>query len=130
MLKNRKHLPAYPDGIVEVCNNRSKPTSFSASTNPRSRDDLELYATLHYSAEAIRESDQTMANAQGISVTLKLRTPFLDGVNVKQKAIIAGTLYDIVRVDPDKRNQLYIYLGGGRTLNEPTRRPEGDASEV
>lgn len=127
MLTPRKHLPTYPNGIVEVYHNRSKQNSFNANQNPRSLDDLELYASLCYSVESIRESDQNMANAQGVAVNLKLRTPYLDGVNVKQKAVIEGKIYDIVRVDPDKRKQLFLYLGGGRTLSEPTRRSEGDA---
>lgn len=116
-VKARKHLPTYPSGIVEVFEDRAGSSAFSAKRNPRSLDDLESVITLHYSAESIRESDASMAHQEGVSIVLKLRTPYADGVTVRQKALIDGKLYDIVRVDPDGRRQLYIYLSGGRSID-------------
>lgn len=116
-LKTRKHLPTYPSGIVEIFQDRAGASTFSAKRNPRTLDDLEAVVTLRYSAESVRESDVSMAHQEGVAITLKLRTPFVDGVSVKQKALVDGKLYDIIRVDPDGRRQLFIYLSGGRAID-------------
>ena len=117
MLRKRKHLPTYPDGIVEVYEDAAGKSSIGAKRNPRSLDELKLVHTLCYSEEGVRESDQALAHQQGVTISLKVRTPYVGGVNAKQKAVVRGRLYDIVRVDPAKRTQLYIYLSGGRTLD-------------
>lgn len=117
MLRKRKHLPTYPDGIVEVYEDASGKSSIGAKRNPRSLEDLKLVHALCYSEEGVRESDQAMAHQQSVTIALKVRTPFVEGVNAKQKAVVAGRLYDIVRVDPAKRSQLYLYLSGGRVLD-------------
>lgn len=116
-LKPRKHLPAYPDGIVEIYDNVASKNNVGASRNPTSLDDLSLFCTLCFSEESMRERDQELANQIGIKVTLKVRTPYLQGVTVKQVAVIGSRLYDIVRVDPQKQTQLFIYLSGGRLLD-------------
>lgn len=117
MLRKRRHLPAYPNGIAEVCESVAAPSSFGAERNPTSMDDLRLVTTLSYATESVRDSDQEFARMQGSVIDAKLRCPFCELVKPEHHVVIGRDLFSITRIDPssDKR-EMYIYLSGGRPL--------------
>lgn len=117
MLRNRKHLPAYPDGVVGIYEVATELTSFAARRNPRSLDDLSFIVSACYSIEAIRESDYEFAEQKGINAEMKLRVPLCEAIKSQHKALIGKTLYDIYRIDPDRQKGMYLYLSGGRNID-------------
>ena len=80
-------------------------------------EDLEWIVKLPFSEKACRQQDYTFAEQMGTKLTMKVVAPYLPVVKNKQKVIIAGYLYDITHVDPDKpKNEMYIYLEGVREI--------------
>lgn len=115
MLKKRNHLPAYPDGVVQIVEEKENQTSFGAKKNPTTRDDLKKIVSLFYAIENIREKDFEYAEQLGSTLTLKLRCPLAPGITSTQKALIGKMLYDISHTDSTTR-EIFIYLSGGRKI--------------
>jgi SPP1 family predicted phage head-tail adaptor len=108
---NRPKFKTYNDGVVRIYRAKEKKTDFNARRNVSTIDDLEFVARLDYEESARREQDFEFAEQNGFSLTLKINTRFVPGVDNKCKAIIDGYLYDIHMVDSD-RTDMWLYMEG------------------
>ena len=122
MLKPRRHLPTYPDGVMEVYRKPSNGRAFDAGALPETLEGLEPVCTLCYSVEAMRERDIEFARQLGVDETLKLRCPSCEFVCSKMLAVIEGRIYNITRIDPSGKRELFAYLGGGVSVGGAAER--------
>jgi len=68
-------------------------------------------AAQHAEEAAKRERDLTFAEQSGFSLTLKVKTRYVKGVDNMCKAVIDGYLYDVSYIDKT-RTEMYWYLEG------------------
>lgn len=119
MLNRSKKTPSYSDGWLEIC--REKPdrvTTFGAQENVRSRDDLDAVCRLAFAQASRRQQDLDFAESRSFTLSMKLRTRRVEGVDPDCKAVIGDTLFDICWVDPSK-TELYLYLQEAGRLEAP-----------
>lgn len=121
MLKPRRHLPTYPDGVMEVYRKPSGSSSRSACALPDSTEGLDKACTLCYSVEAMRERDIDFARQLGVEETLKLRCPACEFIDSKMLAVIEDCIYNITRIDPSGKREMFVYLGGGASIGGASR---------
>lgn len=110
MLRRSKKLPSYNDGWLEVC--REKPgrgTPFGAQENVRSRSELDVVCRLAFAQVSKRQQDLDFAESRSFTLSMKLKTRRVGGVDPDCKAVIDDMLFDICWVDPS-RTELYLYL--------------------
>ena len=114
----KKKLSSFNDGVVGVYSEKSTLINdFNAKTNAKTIDDYNFIMNLCFSEENKRQEDFLFAEALGKKLTMKIKTPLVDGIETNYKVILNNYVYDIIRLDPDKRNkELYFYLEGGREL--------------
>lgn len=115
----KKKLNSYNDGVLGIY--AEKPTlmntDFNAKTNARTVNDYDFVMWLFYDELNKRDEDFIFAEAMGKKLTMKIKTPLVNGVEPKHKVIINNQVYDIIKIDPDRaKRELYIYLEGGRQL--------------
>lgn len=111
----QRKLETYNDGVVHVYRAKEKKTDFNAKRNVSGLDDLEPVVRLAYEEASRREQDLQFAEQNGFSLTLKIRTRAVPGVDNKCKAVIDGYLYDIHYTDKT-RTEMWLYLEGVRKL--------------
>lgn len=111
----KRKFSTYNDGVIRVYREKPKQTDFGAKRNARSIDDMELVARLDYEESSRREEDIEFAKQSGFSLTLKVKTRAVNGVNNLCKAVIDGFLYDVRHTDKD-RAEMWLYLEGVRKL--------------
>ena len=118
MLKKKKS--SYNDGVVEVYLEKSTlKTDFNAKTNARTINDYDYVTELCFSEENKRQEDFLFAEAMGKKLTWKIKTPLVEGIESNHKIIFENWVYDIINIDPDKKNKdLYIYLERGRKIEK------------
>ena len=116
----KKKISSYNDGVLSLYREKSTLfTDFNAKTNAKTLNDYDFIMDLCFSEESKRQEDFMFAEAMGRKLTLKVKTPLVEGVENNLKVILDKFVYDIIRIDPDKKNKdLYIYLEGGRKLEE------------
>lgn len=115
----KKKISSYNDGVIGVYREKDTlfNTDFNAKTNARTLNDYEHIIDLCFSEENKRQEDFLFANSMGKSLTMKVKTPLVNGIETNYKVILNNFVYDIINIDPDIKNQdLYIYLEGGREL--------------
>ena len=78
-------------------------------------DDMEFIAKLDFEESSKREQDMEFANQNDFSLSLKIRTRYLQNVDNKCKAVIDSYLYDIKYVDKT-RTEMWLYMEGVRSL--------------
>ena len=120
MLKSKKHLPTYNDGVVSIYREKDRQTSFGAKRNVEKIEDIDLVVSLAFYECSKREEDFETAERAGFSLDVKLRTHNIEelggvAVNSECKAVIGDKLYDIGSIDRAKR-EMFLYLGGGRDI--------------
>lgn len=129
MLDRKRPLPTYSDGWVELC--RERPglyTGFRAKQNVSSRDDLVPVCRLAFAEASRRQQDLDFAESKSFTLSMKIRTRRIDGVDPDCKAVIGDTLFDICWVDPS-RTELYLYLQEAGTLCDPAFADEGSGDD-
>lgn len=115
----RKKVSSYNDGVVGVYAEKNTliNTNFRAKTNARTIEDYDFIIDLFYSEVNAREEDFEFAERMGKKLTMKIKTPLVNSIKSRHKIILNDYVYDIIKIDPDRRNKdLYIYLEGGRKL--------------
>lgn len=105
----------YNDGVVSVYREKVRRSNFAAKENVSVLDDMDFIAKLDYEESSKREQDLEFANQNGFSLTLKIRTRYLAGIDNKCKAVINGYLYDISYVDKN-RTEMWLYMEGVKQL--------------
>lgn len=114
----KKKINSYNDGVIGIYSEKSTLINdFNAKTNARTINDYEFIMNLCFSEETKRQEDFLFAEAMGKKLTLKVKTPLVEGIETKHKVILNNYVYDIINIDPNKKNKdLYFYLEGGREL--------------
>lgn len=110
-MRERPKFARYNDGVVSIYRETDRRSNFGAKLNAVTVDDLQFIAKLTYAEQSKRQQDLEYAEQQGFTLTLKIKTRFIKGVDNKCKAVIDGFLYDVSYVD-STRTELYLYLQG------------------
>lgn len=108
-------LSKYNDGVVRIYRDKQKTTDFNAKRNVRTLEDMDFVVRLDYEEASRREEDMELAKRNSFSLTLKIRTRAVPGVDSLCKAVIDGYLYD-VRYTDKSRTEMWLYLEGVRRL--------------
>lgn len=116
MLKGKRHLPTYNDGVVGIYAERERKTDFSAKRNVTKREDMDLVVALAFQECSKRTQDLEFAEQSGFSLSYKVKTHHRPEVRVKHKAVINGYLYEVSYIDKAGA-EMYLYLEGVRQLD-------------
>lgn len=115
MLKSKRLLPTYNDGVLTVYAEKAKEVDFGAKVNVDAVEDMDVVVKLAYREASCREQDFDFAERMSFNLSAKLVTHNRPEVRSNHKAVIGDQLYDIEHIDRAKR-EMYVYLGGGRTI--------------
>lgn len=111
----KRKLSTYNDGVVLVYRAKEKKTDFNAKRNVSAVEDMDFICRLDYEEASRREEDMEFAEKSGFSLTLKIKTRAVPGVDNKCKAVIDGHLYDVRFIDKS-RTEMWLYMEGVRRL--------------
>lgn len=111
----KRKISTYNDGIVHIYRDKPRTTDFNAKKNTRTLDEMDFIVRLDYEESSRREEDMEFALKSDFSLTLKIRTRAVPGVDNKCKAVIDGFLYDVQYIDKT-REEMWLYLEGVRKL--------------
>lgn len=105
----------YNDGVVSVYREKGKRSNFAAKENVSALEDMEFVVKLDFEQASKREQDLAFAEQNDFSLSLKIRTRYVESVDNKCKAVINGYLYDVAYVDKN-RVEMWLYLEGIKEL--------------
>lgn len=111
----KRKLSTYNDGVIRLYRERPQKTDFNAKKNVATLADMDFIVRLDYEESSRREEDMDFAERSGFSLTLKVRTRVVPGVDNKCKAVIDDYLYDVQYIDKS-RTEMWLYLEGVRKL--------------
>lgn len=111
----KRKISTYNDGVVRIYREKPKTTDFNAKKNARTLDDMDFIVKLAYEEASRREEDMEFAERIGFSLTLKIRTRAVPGVDNTCKAVIDNYLYDVRYIDKT-REEMWLYMEGVRKL--------------
>lgn len=106
----------YNDGVVRIFREKERKTDFNAKQNVSELDNMDFIVRLDFEESAKREQDLDFAEQHGFSLTMKIKTRLVKGVDNKCKAVIDGYLYDVSHIDKS-RTELFWYLEGVKPLD-------------
>lgn len=109
MLSDRKGLPTYPDGVLEVRRARPMKNEFGAKRNIRKLSETSFICTMCYCIASIREQDFEFAERSSFKLSMKVKCPRFDLVKSEHLAVIGDVLYDISHIDAT-RDEMFLYL--------------------
>lgn len=109
-------ISTYNDGVVRIYREKGKRSNFSAKENVSVLDDMEFVAKLDFEEASRREQDLEFANQNDFSLSLKIRTRYLQKVDNKCKAVIDNYLYDVKFVDKKARTEMWLYMEGVKPI--------------
>lgn len=114
----KNNFGRYNDGVVRIYREKKRQTDFNAKKNVSELDNMDFIVKLSFEECSKREQDLEFAEQSGFSLTAKIKTRAVNGVDNKCKAVIDGYLYDVSYIDKDRRNsELYFYLEGVKQLD-------------
>lgn len=108
-------ISKYNDGVVHIYREKGKRSNFGAKENVSVLDDMDFVAKLDFEESSKREQDLEFANQNDFSLSLKIRTRYLQNVDNKCKAVIDNYLYDVKFVDKT-RTEMWLFMEGVRLL--------------
>lgn len=106
---NKNNFSRYNDGIIALYRETERRTDFEAKINVSALDDLQFIVKLAFEQSAKRQQDLEFAEQLGFSLSLKVKTRLVKGIDNKCKAVIDGFLYDVSYLDTS-RNEMWLYL--------------------
>ena len=112
----KRKLSTYNDGVVSIYREKPRTTDFGAKRNARTLDNMDFVIRLAYEESYRREQDMEFAERIGFSLTLKIRTRAVPGVDSKCMAVIDDYLYNVRDTDKN-REEMWLYLEGVRKLD-------------
>ena len=115
MLKTKRGLPTYSDGVASFYRERRAPSSFGAKENAQNAADLDFVARLMFRQMSVREQDFEFAEQIGFRCSAKLATHRLDAVKVGDRAVVGTRSYQVGHIDKAP-TEMFIYLDGGGEL--------------
>lgn len=116
-MKNPKKN-SYNNGVAIVVSENKKLTTFNAKTNSKTMRDFTEVGRLFYSEETKRHEDMLFSESMNHTLSLKIKTAYVDWVKTNHKVIINDYIYDIIHCDPDYNSrEMYVYLEGVRKID-------------
>ncbi len=115
-MRNSKEFETYNDGIVRIYREKARETDFNAKRNVSTLDDMDFIVKLNFKELSKREQDLEFAQQNDFTLSLKIKTRLVKGVDNKCKAVIDGYLYDVSYTDKS-RTELFLYLEGVKTID-------------
>lgn len=116
-MKNKKtKFETYNDGVVFVYREKPRQTDFNAKRNVAKISDMDFIARLDFKEMSKREQDMQFAEQNDFTLSLKIKTRFVNGIDNKCKAVIDGYLYDLSYIDKS-RTEMYLYLQEVRKID-------------
>lgn len=115
MLKSKRPLPSYPDGIVEIRRDSRLSSTFGARLNSFDLAEMPLVCTMAYSLASMRDQDLELAQRLNFTLTLKIKCQRFEDVATDCVAVVENALYSIAHIDYSRR-EMFIYLEGGTPL--------------
>lgn len=112
----KKQAKRYNDGVVHIYREKGRRSNFNAKQNVSVLGDMDFIVKLAYEELSKREQDLEFAEQNDFSLSLKIKTRFVDGVDNKCKAVINGWLYDVKYTDKTKTD-IYLYLEEVRKID-------------
>ena len=106
------------DGFLQCYRDKSKKSDFNAPKNPKTLEDMEFIIELAFGEMSKRDQDLAFAETLGRNLSLKVKTRLIEEVvDKKCKVVINGCLYDTIKIDYSKQdNLMYFYLEEVRKL--------------
>ena len=96
-MKPRK-ISNFNDGFIRVYKSNEKVSNFGAKQNVKSADDLTFIIKLAYEENYKRQQDLEFAEANGRTLSIKVKTRYYNGLQTDYKVIIDNALYDIIDI--------------------------------
>ena len=115
-MRKFKEFETYNDGVVFIYREKARETNFSAKRNVASVADMDFVVKLDFKELAKREQDMEFAQQNDFTLSLKIKTRPVKGVDNKCKAVIDGYLYDVSYTDKSKEG-LFLYLEGVKAID-------------
>ena len=115
-MNNKMKFETYNDGVVRVYREKPRQTDFNAKRNVARVSDMDFITRLDFKEMSKREQDLQFAEQNDFTLSLKIKTRFVNGIDNKCKAVIDGYLYDISHLDKS-RTDLYLYLAEVRRID-------------
>ena len=112
----KKQVKRYNDGIVRIYREKGRRSNFNAKQNVSVLDDMDFIVKLAYEELSKREQDIEFAEQNDFSLSVKIKTRFVDGIDNKCKAVIEGQLYDVKYMDKTKTD-IYLYMEEVRKID-------------
>lgn len=112
----QKKFSKYNDGIVMIYREKDRRNDFSAKKNVSALDDMDFVVRLDFEEMAKREQDLQFAEQNDFTLSIKIKTRFVKGVDNKCKAVIDGYLYDVSYTDKSKTD-LFLYMEGVKAID-------------
>lgn len=106
----------YNDGVIHIYREKKRQTDFNAKKNVSELENMDFIVKLAFEEAAKREQDLEFALQNGFSLTAKVKTRLVKGVDNKCKAVIEGYLYDVSYIDKT-RTEMWLYLEGVKPLD-------------
>ncbi|MCR2034148.1 hypothetical protein [Adlercreutzia mucosicola] len=123
-LKRKRKAQTLSDGVADFYRDRpDRRTPFGAAIAPKSADDMDFIARLHFSRESKRERDFDFAEQRGFTLAQKVKCHRVSGIDSSCRAVIDGALYGIAHIDDDGPF-MFVYLEGGSPF------PPGEVSDI
>ena len=113
---NKTKFSRYNDGSVKIYREKERFSDFSAKQNVDVMDDLDFVCRLDFEELSKREQDLEFAEQNDFSLSLKIKTRYVKGIDKQMKAMIDGYLYDISYIDKSK-TELFLYLEGVKPID-------------
>jgi hypothetical protein len=112
----RFNFSRYNDGVVSVYREKERRTDFSAKQNVSTLDNMDFIVKLAFEESAKREQDLEFAEQNDFTLSMKVRTRLVKGVDNKCKAVIDDYLYDVSYIDKS-RTEMWLYLEGVKPID-------------
>ena len=115
-MRKSKEFETFNDGAVSIYREKPRETDFSAKRNVSTLDDMDFIVKLNFKELSKREQDLEFAQQNDFTLSLKIKSRLVNGVDNKCKAVIDGYLYDVSFVDKS-RTELFLYLEGVKAID-------------
>lgn len=112
-------IQSFNNGFIDCYKSKEMKSDFNAPKNAKKLSDMTFVVTLAFEEMNKRDQDLEFAEANHRQLSLKLKTPLYDGVNKMHKVVLNGSLYDIIKLDYSKKDDvMYFYLEEVRKIAE------------
>ena len=111
-----KGFETYNDGVVSIYREIARATDFNAKRNVSTLDDMDFVVKLNFKELSKREQDLEFAQQNDFTLSMKIKSRLVKGVDNKCKAVIDGYLYDVSYTDKSK-TELFLYLEGVKAID-------------